>query len=805
MRDIIKTIKDAADKAIPKTDGFFKTCPVPWWNSKCAQIKNERKRLERRMKNNKTAYNTMEYKRVRGLTKKTFVEEKKKSWNFHKKSINLKKDIRQAYKKINKIRGKFTPTPTPSLREGTNNSLTTDPQEVAEIFAKHFAEILIKTVNENKREYKQSKEELEKMEKALERKKVDSERHQDNQYLNSTFSKADLQLAISESKDSAPGMDMITNLMISHLTEEQQDVLLKGINKLFIEKTYLEEWGVEIKLPFHKQGKDPKNSSSYRGISLTSCICKLMERMVSNRFTWFMEKNEKYNPAQSGFRKCKSTMDAICQLVTNVQKAMKEKKHLTAIFFDLEKAYDTTWRAEVIKPLLNMGIRDQTLAFFKNFLNNRRFVVRIGDSTSAEKEQKEGIPQGSVLSVICFALAINDITDKLPKEIKRSIYVDDLVIYATAKKGNLSDRLLQNCISLLEKWAKKKGVRFSKSKTVTLKFQRRSDKIDPELFLDGERIQTVKETKYLGMYMDSHLNWSKQIEYLRHSCISGINLLRITSGLEWSADRESLFSIYQALVLSKIDYGSQFYNSASEHLLKRVEVLQNECLRICSGAFKSSPIDSLQVETNTPPLKYRRDIISLKFLFKMESNPQSLTYETVMNDDGLENPMREYLKDLKTTYSINEPKIETQIFPPKPASSLPPIEVCNFLPLSKKITQPERLKMEWISHKNNHNSNYWYTDGSKTTEGVGFAAVSSNRTRGGGLTPNASVYTAELYAIKTAVDGIVEEGEEGAHTIFSDSQSALQILKSLKKPPMALTIQMKITEAANINKRITLC
>ena len=86
---------------------------------------------------------------------------------------------------------------------------------MAEIFAKHFAEISIKTVNENKREYKQSKEELEKMEKALERKKVDSERHQDNQYLNSTFSKADLQLAISESKDSSPGMDMITNLMIS--------------------------------------------------------------------------------------------------------------------------------------------------------------------------------------------------------------------------------------------------------------------------------------------------------------------------------------------------------------------------------------------------------------------------------------------------------------------------------------------------------------------------------------------------------------------------------------------------------------
>ena len=79
------------------------------------------------------------------------------------------------------------------------------------------------------------------MERVLERKIVDNETHQDNQYLNSTFLKADLQQAISESKDSAPGMDMITNLMISHLTEEHQGVILKGINKLFIRKSCLEE------------------------------------------------------------------------------------------------------------------------------------------------------------------------------------------------------------------------------------------------------------------------------------------------------------------------------------------------------------------------------------------------------------------------------------------------------------------------------------------------------------------------------------------------------------------------------------
>ena len=66
MRDIIKNIKEAADKTIRKIDGQYKMCRVPWWKSKCEQMK-----IKRKMKSNKTAYNTMEYKRVRGLAKKT--------------------------------------------------------------------------------------------------------------------------------------------------------------------------------------------------------------------------------------------------------------------------------------------------------------------------------------------------------------------------------------------------------------------------------------------------------------------------------------------------------------------------------------------------------------------------------------------------------------------------------------------------------------------------------------------------------------------------------------------------------------
>ena len=71
--------------------------------------------------------------------------------------------------------------------------------------------------------------------------------------------------------------------------------------------------------------------------------------------------------------------------------------------------------------------------------------------------------------MICFTLAINNITVNLPEDIKFSLHVDDLVIYIEAKKRNFSDRLLQRGISSLEEWAKKKGVKLSKSNTVALK------------------------------------------------------------------------------------------------------------------------------------------------------------------------------------------------------------------------------------------------------------------------------------------------------------------------------------------------
>ena len=85
--------------------------------------------------------------------------------------------------------------------------------------------------------------------------------------------------------------------------------------------------------------KDTTNPSNYRPVALTSCVCKIMERMINNRLVWYLERNKIITPAQSGFCKGWSTTDQLVRLESFVREAFIQKQHFTAIFIDLEKAY----------------------------------------------------------------------------------------------------------------------------------------------------------------------------------------------------------------------------------------------------------------------------------------------------------------------------------------------------------------------------------------------------------------------------------------------------------------------------------
>ena len=221
------------------------------------------------------------------------------------------------------------------------------------------------------------------------------------------------------------------------------------------------------------------------------------------------------------------------------------------------------------------------------------------------------------------------------------------------------------------------------------------------------------------------------------------------------------------------------YGASKSNVLKRLEPIQNACLRAITGAFRSSPVVSLCVETGMLPLDFSRDMLTLKHLFKIQSLPNSPTHRAVIGPLGDPTPRMEHINELCTQYQVQTPKILTNVVPEIPSWTYPPIRSCPFLETKKQGLLGEEMRAIFLAHLERHPTVHIYTDGSKSTEGVGFAAVFPNTTSGGRLTGEASTFTAELYAINATVHEILKGTTDGNRfTIVSDSRIALLALRS---------------------------
>ena len=188
----------------------------------------------------------------------------------------------------------------------------------------------------------------------------------------------------------------------------------------------------------------------------------------------------------------------------------------------------------------------------------------MGCDLSPKFTQEEGVPQGSVLSVALFAIAINDIISVLPPGVKSSLFVDDFAISFAASRMSVAERRLQIAIDHATLWAQKRNFNLSSSKSVVMHFCRLCGAHpDPDLYLNGQRLQCRDEVRFLGLTFDPRLTWVPHIRKTRVACLKAQNLVRILAHTNWGADRHNLLLLHKTLVLSKLEYGSEMSSAAT--------------------------------------------------------------------------------------------------------------------------------------------------------------------------------------------------------------------------------------------------
>ena len=93
-------------------------------------------------------------------------------------------------------------------------------------------------------------------------------------------------------------------------------------------------------------------------------------------------------------------------LIFLVRDAFIHNQHVVAVFFDLQKAYDTTWKYGILKDLHNIGLRGNLPIFISNFLSDRTFQIHLGTILSDKIFHQEGVPHGAILSTTLFNVKI---------------------------------------------------------------------------------------------------------------------------------------------------------------------------------------------------------------------------------------------------------------------------------------------------------------------------------------------------------------------------------------------------------------
>jgi len=111
--------------------------------------------------------------------------------------------------------------------------------------------------------------------------------------------------------------------------------------------------------------------------------------------------------------------------------------------------------------------------------------------------------------------------------------------------------------------------------------------------------------------------------------MKALNLIRVVAHTSWRADQHTLLHLYRFLILSKLDYGCIVYGSARNSYLRMLDPVQNHALRLCLGAYRTSPSPSLCVLANEPPLYIRRRKLSIQYCLKLSSSARNPTYGSV--------------------------------------------------------------------------------------------------------------------------------------------------------------------------------
>lgn len=338
--------------------------------------------------------------------------------------------------------------------------------------------------------------------------------------------------------------------------------------------------------------------NNYRPVSNLSFLSKTLERVVADL----------WEPFQSAYRKGHSTESALLRIQTDIRTALGQKKVVLMAMLDLSAAFDTVDHDLLLATLSSIGIQGVALQWFQSYLNDRKQCVTIQASRSNAQPLRSGVPQGSVIGPILFNVYTRSLGALLrAHNVMYHLYADDAQIYLACDPLDIAAAKthLEECISAVQIWMAQHKLKLNDDKTDFMVFANKetAKRIEQQvLCVGGCDIPQSHSVKNVGFTMNASLTCDEQVKAV---CRVGYAQLKALSKIKPFVDRASLETIVHTLITTRIDYCNALHYGASQSTLQKLQLLQNSCARLLSGAKRHEHVTPILFELHWLPVKER--------------------------------------------------------------------------------------------------------------------------------------------------------------------------------------------------------
>ena len=562
-------------------DSFIKSCPptfirtkknLTWWSTEMneAEIDLIKCRDDLESDPNDIILQTR-YNEAHKALNSLILKESNKSWQAFCTGLQKQKNVAKICRSLS---GKKSTSLT-SLKK-PDSSYTESPKETLEL----LANTLYTTTETNRTELNPCHEQM------------------TYEQINTIITQSRLDEAIAHlKKNKTAGHDNISNEMLVNAYDTIKIPLL-NIMKLSLFRTYIPKaWQTSNSAILSKPGKtsyfEPK---SFRIITLSSCTLKLMERII----LWHLQRDLKLeislSPKQYGFRKGSSTEAAILKLVSKVESALKIGNFALGIFLDVQAAFDNIPFIAIKKALEKTKAKGNVSNWILHLITNRKLKLNL-KGIAIIIWILAGCPQGGVLSPFLWNIVLDSLLITLRTLSHLIAFADDLAIILTGFCIMTLRDLGQQYLSMCNKWCEANGLKLNALKTQIIIFSRKNNiRLPKPIRLQGIEIEFCKTVKYLGITLDSKLNWQQHVQETAQKCTKILFATRKMIGDRWGITPDKIIWVYNSIIKPIMTYACVTWapriltQNTKLHSLNRPG---NLSLLMASGAKNSSSQEAL--------------------------------------------------------------------------------------------------------------------------------------------------------------------------------------------------------------------